>query len=229
MSAKQLNISPERCQDVGASDFTIVDVGHDPEYERYMYRCLAPMPFRRYRKRARYLGEAVPRGLKKEILFVDGDAIGNIEYAPSEVSAYPISGDGVWVMNCVWVLRRAKGRRFGKILVRRMIENVEDASCFATVALEGHHSPWLKLRQMEYLGFRSIDSMMMRHKFKRQDICFRSHLMWMPLDEAAEPPVMDWVGLLRGVDFCLAHPLYHAERFGPGDIFEVARASRQQV
>jgi GNAT superfamily N-acetyltransferase len=158
------------------------------------------MPFRRYRKRARYLDEASVGGLRKEVLFMDRDAVGMIEYAPASFSAYPISGDGVWVMNCIWVLRRAKGHRFGKMLMRRMLETAEDATGFATVALEGHKSPWLKLPQMEYLGFRSVDSRMMHHKVKWPEICFRVHLMWMPLKEGADPPVMDWKGLLRGVE-----------------------------
>lgn len=38
--------------------------------------------------------------------------------------------------------------------------------------------------------------------------------------EDAEPPVMDWRELLKGVDFCIAHPLYRAERFGLEEIYE---------
>jgi hypothetical protein len=44
--------------------------------------------------------------------------------------------------------------------------------------------------------------------------------MWMPLGENSEPPVMDWGEMLRGVDFCIAHPLYRAERLGLEVIFE---------
>lgn len=195
-------------------------VGESDKYERFLYRCLAPHPFRRYRKRTQYLEMAAPRGLRKEVLFMDEDAVGQIEYAPVEASGYPISGDGVWVMNCIWVLRRAKGHRFGKMLARRMLDAAADAAGFATVGLEDHPSPWLRLHQMEYLGFRSLGSAGMRHKVKRPEVCFKAHLMWMPVREDAEPPVMDWKALLKGVDFCIAHPLYRAERLGLEEVYE---------
>jgi len=173
---------------------------------KHLYKCLAPHPYRRYRKRAQYLEKAAPRGLRKEILFMDGDAVGQIEYAPAAVSAYPVSGVDVYVMNCIWVLRRAKGHRFGRMLMERMIEYVGDSAGIATVALEGYPSPWLKFPHMEYLGFRPLESRKMRHKKKHRDVCFKAYLMWMPLRGDAEPPVMDWKEILRGVDFCIAHP-----------------------
>jgi len=206
---------------VGAPEITIVDVVQSQEHEKHLYTCLASFTrARRYKKRVRYLEDVVERGLRKEVLFMDGDAVGMIEYAPADASAYPIRGAGVWVMNCVWVLRRAKGRGLGRKLMRRMLERAEHAAGFATIALEGHYSPWLRLGHMEYLGFRSIDSRRMRHKVKRPEVRFRVHLMWMPLREGAEPPAMDWDALLRGVDFCIAHPLYHAESLGLEGVFE---------
>lgn len=205
---------------MGHPNIRIIDAVRDPEGERYLYKCLAPHPYRRYRKRAQYLEKAVEGGLRKEVLLLEGDAVGMIEYAPAEVSAYPVSGPNVWVMNCIWVLRRAKGHRFGRMLMGRMLEAAEDAEGFATIALDGHTSPWLRLRHMEFLGFRSIDSRRMRHKVKRPEVCFETHLMWMPLEEGAEKPTMDWAEMLKGVDFCIAHPLYRAERLGLEVIFE---------
>ena len=57
--------------------------------------------------------KAVPRGLRKKLLFVNGAVVGTIEYGPAESCDYPSSGEHVIVMNCVWVLRRAKMRGFG--------------------------------------------------------------------------------------------------------------------
>ncbi len=205
---------------MGHPNIRFIDAVRDPEGERYLYKCLAPHPYRRYRKRAHYLEKAVEGGLRKEVLLLEGDAVGMIEYAPAEVSAYPVSGPGVWVMNCIWVLRRAKGHRFGRMLMGRMLEAAEDAEGFATIALDGHTSPWLRLRHMEFLGFRSIDSRRMRHKVKRPEVCFETHLMWMPLEEGAEKPTMNWAEMLKGVDFCIAHPLYRAERLCLEVIFE---------
>ena len=201
-------------------DVEIIDVIEGDEYERYLYKCISPMPYRRYRKRREYLQWATPRGLRKEILLLNGDAVGQIEYAPAEASGYPIRGEEVWVMNCIWVLRRAGGRGLGRRLLHRMLRAVGDASEVATIALEGHPSPWLKLRHMEYLGFQPLGSRGMRHRVKRREICFRVHLMWMPLRQRAEPPEMDWEEMLKGVDFCLAHPLYRAESWGLEVVYE---------
>ena len=64
---------------------------------------------------------------------------------------------------------------------------------------------------MEWLGFKTIDSVRMRHKVKRRDVCFENHLMWMPRTENVTPPSWDTDKPLERVNFCLAHPLYHPE------------------
>jgi hypothetical protein len=52
-------------------------------------------------------------------------------------------------MNCIWGLKRAKGRGFGKMLVEDMVQSEGNAAGFATIALENHWSPWFKKGQME--------------------------------------------------------------------------------
>jgi len=96
------------------SKIEIIDIIKKSEYEKYLYKCLAPMPFRKYKKRHNYLETAVPKGFHKKLLIFDGKVVGQIEYAPVEVSGYPVMGDNIIVMNCMWVLRRAKGHNFGK-------------------------------------------------------------------------------------------------------------------
>jgi len=44
--------------------------------------------------------------------------------------------------------------------------------------------------------------------------------MWTPLRAGAHPPEMDWGKMLRGVDFCLAHPLYRAESWSLDIVYE---------
>jgi len=44
--------------------------------------------------------------------------------------------------------------------------------------------------------------------------------MWMTLAEDAAPPRMDWEEILKGVDFCIAHPLYRAESLKLEKVFE---------
>ena len=199
------------------SEVRIMDITCDEDYEAYIYRCIPISPrsasafFRKYSKRRQYLEEATPRGFHKAILIFKGDVVGQIEYAPAEASGLPISGEDITVMNCIWVLRRAKGYHFGRLLMSYMMESEPQATGFATLALEGHTSPWLRKEQMEYLGFKPVDSVRMRHKTKRSDVCFETHLMWLPRLLEAKPPSWDKDKLLEGVSFCMAHPLYHPE------------------
>jgi len=81
------------------------------------------------------------------------------------------------VLNCIWVLRKAKGHRFGGYLLNEMIRDYKDAAGFATIGLENHWNPWLKKEHMELFGFRSIDLVKVSHKIKHMGECFKIHLM----------------------------------------------------
>ncbi|HXX87170.1 MAG TPA: hypothetical protein VEH86_01830 [Candidatus Acidoferrum sp.] len=157
----------------------------------------------------------------KLLVSTDEDLIGQIEYAPARVSGYPITGDNIVVMMCIWVLRRAKGHDFGEQLVRSMIKGEKDAAGFATIALENHWSPWFKKWQMERLGFKPLDSIRVMQKTKHKDQVFTIYLMWMPRTAEAKPPKWDKQKLLQGVTFCMAHPLYRPQKV-EGTMFEQA-------
>jgi N-acetylglutamate synthase-like GNAT family acetyltransferase len=201
-------------------DISIIDCTVSEKYEKYLYKCLAPMPFRRYSRRRQYLQRAIPDKFHKKLLVFKGEVVGSIEYASPRVSGYPISGSDLIVMNCVWVLRRAKGHHFGKVLVEEMLRNERTAAGFATIALENHWSPWFKKRQIEKLGFKSVDSVKVAHKKKRKDHVFNIHLMWMPRTRGAKPPIWDIQKLLDGEVFCMAHPLYRTQDW-KGSVFEL--------
>jgi len=113
-------------------------------------------------------------------LIFDGEILGQIEHAPAEISYYSIMRDNIIVMNCIWVLRKAKGHNFGKLLLQHMIKSERDAAGFATIALENHWSPWFKKWQMEKLGFKPLDSIEVTHKTKHDGQVFTINLMWMP-------------------------------------------------
>lgn len=131
-------------------------------------------------EKKRILVKSCSARFEKKILFFKGVAVGQIEYAPVEVSGYPIIGEGIVVMHCIWVLRKAKGHRFGKRLMVIMRGEHDDAEGFATIALESHWSPWLRKEQMEYLGFKSIASIKVTHKKKHRGEGFKIYLMWLP-------------------------------------------------
>jgi len=197
----------------------IIDITHNSKYEKYLYRCLAPMPFRKYANRQKYLENAIPKGFHKKLLIFNGDIVGQIEYAPAKVSGYPITGDNTIVMNCIWVLRRAKGHNFGRKLLEDMIKSEKEAAAFATIALENHWSPWFQKSQIERLGFKPIDSIKVAHKTKHEGQTFSIHLMWISNNENAKPPTWEKQKLLEGENFCLAHPLYRPQTW-KGKIFE---------
>lgn len=178
------------------------------------------MPYRKYRKRQEYLEKAIPNGFHKKLLIFDGAIVGQIEHAPAEASYYPIMGDSITVMNCIWVLRRAKGHNFGTRLLKDMIKSEKDAAGFATIALENHWSPWFKKWQMEKLGFKPLESISVTHKTKYKEKVFSKYLMWTPITEDARQPSWDRQKLLEGITACIAHPLYHPQTYKPRQIFE---------
>ncbi len=204
-----------------SSEVKILEITKDREYERYLFRCLAPMPFRKYKKRQKYLETAIPRGFRKKILIFNKEIVGQIEYASAEASYYPIVNSNVMVMNCIWVLRKAQGHNFGKQLFTDMVKNEKNARGFSTIGLENHWSPWLRTEQMEKLfGFKSIDSIEVRHKLKHVGECFKIHLMWLPASNDSKPPTWNKTKLLEGVDSCMAHPLYNPAKARQKEIFE---------
>ena len=65
-----------------------------------------------------------------------------------------------------------------------------------------------------------IDSIKLMHKIKHKGQRFKIHLMWLPAVRNTNPPTWDKSKLLEGVEFCLAHPLYHPEKPKLKEIFE---------
>jgi len=59
-------------------DIKLIDIVESKEYEKHLYRCLALLPFRKYRKRSRYLDQAVPKGFHKTLLIFEGNPVGQI-------------------------------------------------------------------------------------------------------------------------------------------------------
>jgi hypothetical protein len=177
-------------------------------------------PSRCNERRASYLKKAIPKGFRKKLLIFEGNVVGTIEYSPSEVSYYPIIGDNITVMNCIWVLRKAKGHKFGKMLVEDMVESEGESSGLATIALTGYWSPWFRKQQMEKLGFKPLESISLTHKTKHRENAFKIHLMWMPTIRNAQPPSWERQKLLEGITACTAHPLYRPQSYKPTQIFQ---------
>jgi len=202
------------------SEFRIVDVVGMRQYKTYLNKCLAGPPSKSCQKRIQYLKKAIPKGFHKKVLVHNKKVVGQIEYSPAEASYYPIMGEDLVVMNCIWVLRRAKGHGFGRQLLKNMMDSEKDASGFATIALENHWSPWFRKEQVEKLGFETLDSMRVAHLVKHRKEIFKIYLMWMPNIKNARTPAWNRLQLLEGISSCIAHPLYHPKSYEPKQILE---------
>lgn len=208
-----------KANEAASPKIEIIDAISDPKYEQLLYWCVMHRrgkyrPITSYPDyenyfRYKYLKDAIPKGFHFKVLFEDGDYVAMIEYAPAETSGYPITGEGVIVMNCIWVLRPFRGQGYARMLVQEMIKGEKEASGFATIGLEKHWKVWLKRKQMEGLGFKSVRSIELEHKIRHQGQRFKVHLMWMPAKEDAVPPTWNEKKLLEGYYVCGSHPLGH--------------------
>jgi len=167
------------------------------------------------------LQNAIPKGFHKKILVWHNNMVGQIEYAPAEVSGLPIKGAGIFVMNCIWVLRKAKKHNFGRVLLEDVLQAIkkQNGKGLATIALENHLSPWLRKAQIEKLGFKAINSVGLEYKVKHTGHKFKVYLMWLPIKKKSPKPIWKPINLTEGVKFCLAHPLYHSENIKSKQIF----------
>lgn len=205
-----------------ASQIRVVDITRSIEFRDYLYQCITGPPSKASKSRVEYLAGAIPKGFIKKLLIVNDQIVGQIEYSPADASYYPITGENVVVLNCIWVLRRARGHEFGRLLLEEMIKSEKKASSFATIALEDHWSQWFRKDQMQRLGFKPLDSMRVTHKLKDKR-AFLIHLMWMPNTEKAKPPSWDPKKMLEGITSCTAHPLYHRQDYQPIQILNLVR------
>jgi len=205
---------------IGKEEYELTGFKSLSQYELLLVKCLPALSFTGTKHRLEYLKNAIPNGFQKKMLMHDGEIVGTIEYAPPVFSFYPIHGENIVVMNCVWVLSKAKGHGFGEKLVKSMITGCSGIDGFATIALEKHWTPWFRRWQIEKLGFKPIDSMNVRHKVKRTSMLFTVYLMWLPTNEDSKLPKWDKSKMTEGLKFCRGHPLYNADSWKTKQILE---------
>ncbi len=70
----------------------------------------------------------------------------------------------------------------------------------------------LKKEQIMKPEFKPIDYIEFSHKLKHKDEYFKIYLMWFPINKNAIKPKFYKSKLLEGIDFCIAHSLYHSEK-----------------
>ncbi len=77
-----------------------------------------------------------------------------------------------------------------------------------------------KVITLEKLGFKPLDSIKVANKTKYKEKVFSIFLMWMPNTKNAKPPKWNQQKLLEGLNFCIAHPLYHPQTYEQKQILE---------
>jgi GNAT superfamily N-acetyltransferase len=190
----------------------IIDIVNKKEYETYMYKCLAPISGRPYSPRKEYIS-TTGKNLHKKLIFLNNKLVGQIEYCNLECSPYPIIGENIIILSCIWILKRGRGRGLGRALIKNMIESEKGMKGVATIALENHWSPWFRLEHIKYLGFKPIDTIKVKHIYKHPEKPFKIHLMWQKLEPNTTQPTWDKNKLLKGITYCMAHPLYSPKAY----------------
>ena len=206
---KPVDTTPIKAPPPEEDNFEVVDIKQHPRREEIMARCLAPEEIPENDPiRMGYLRLAWPRGLNKVLLLHDKRVVGQIEYAPPESSGLPVSGEGVSVVHCVWVLDAYTGLEGGRRLLSACAV-ASMAQSLVTVAYN-HTLPWMPAGFFESHGFVALDQVETGRFF--EDTPIVAYLMWRPVCSGAPQPTWDRDKLLDGVDFCPAYPWLFGKR-----------------
>ncbi|MCK5800168.1 MAG: hypothetical protein KAI47_23420 [Deltaproteobacteria bacterium] len=200
-----------------AIPYEVVDAIESPDYAETVARCFAPKQIALGDPtRTDYLRRAHHRGLHKLLLRHEGEVIGQVEYAPPESAALPISGERVVVLHCLWVKDAFAGLDAGRQLLIAAAEANPEADSLATVAYNSELA-WLPRSFFSRNGFITIDQIPTGRFFG--DTQINAHLMWRPLRDGAARPNWNRTQLLEGVNFCPAYPWMSGKRLYWGHDF----------
>ncbi len=213
---KPVDTTPIKAPPPEEDNFKVVDIKQHSRREEIMARCLAQDEIPQDDPiRMGYLRLAWPRGLNKVLLLHDEQIAGQIEYAPPESSGLPVTGVGVTVVHCVWVLDAFTGLEGARRLLSACAV-ASMAQSLVTVAYN-HTLPWMPAGFFENHGFVTLDQVETGRFFGDTPIV--AYLMWRPVCPNAPQPTWDRDKLLDGVDFCPAYPWLFGKRIYWGDKF----------
>jgi uncharacterized protein YciI/ribosomal protein S18 acetylase RimI-like enzyme len=192
--------------------FEVVAADEHPRGGEMMTHCFASEQLEEGNTvRREYLRRVQGRGLQKLLLVHSrgGEKVaGQIEYAPAEVSALPIQGERLTVINCIWVLDACSGLGGGSMLLAGCAERV-DSESLATVAFNAT-LPWLGKGFFIRQGFTILDQAETGRFFGNTPIV--AYLLWRPLREGASPPTWDRTRLAQGINHCPGYPWMSGRR-----------------
>jgi hypothetical protein len=218
ISAADLGKAEPLLRPSGEMSFEVVDSASDPRFTHVRQQCFAPAQIQEddpHRKN--YLRLAEENGLKKLLLLYDDQLAGQIEFAPPEAAGLPIQGNGVTVINCLWVLDAYAGLEGGRRLLAACAEDNPNTKSLATVAFSPSSLQWLPGTFFDRQKFKTIAEIDTGRLFGDTPIV--AQLLWRPLSDDATPPTWNEEALLSGVDFCPAYPWLFGKRLYWGRSF----------
>ncbi|MGI6627620.1 MAG: GNAT family N-acetyltransferase [Bacillota bacterium] len=88
-------------------------------------------------------------GVKTFGAFQDGKPVGRMEIMPIDAAPMALSGDGLWVIRCLWVLEEAKGAGIARHFMNEAMKIARDSNGIAVVTYEN----WMPVSFFEKFGF----------------------------------------------------------------------------
>lgn len=214
---KPVDTSPLLAPPPEEDNFQVVEGSEHPLHDRLLVHCLAPDTIAVNDPiRLGYLRVARERGLRKLLLLHEETVAGQLETVPPEVSGFPVSGEGLLFVHCIWVQEAYTGLEGGRRLLAAAAAT-EGVRSLATVAYN-EVLPWMPMSFFEAQGFTCIDQLETGRFYENVPIV--AYLMWRPLADDAPPPTWDREKFLDGVDFCPAYPWMFGKRLYWGDRYD---------
>jgi GNAT superfamily N-acetyltransferase len=84
--------------------------------------------------------------------FQDGKPVGRMEIMPIDAAPMALSGDGLWVIRCLWVLEEAKGAGIARHFMNEAMKIARDSNGIAVVTYEN----WMPVLFLKSLDLRLL-------------------------------------------------------------------------
>jgi|LSQX01.1.fsa_nt_gb GNAT superfamily N-acetyltransferase len=98
--------------------------------------------------------QAAAMGAKVFGAFLEGgEPVGRIEIMPVEAAPVPLDGDGLWVIRCLWVLDKARGRGIARSLMQLALDTAQDSKGVAVLT----YPNWMPPAFFERFAFQVVE------------------------------------------------------------------------
>ncbi len=109
-----------------------------------------------YQRKLQWLKNRLAEGMRIKLLKLPER--GFIEYMPAEYAWRPVKADGYFLIHCLWVVGKSKGKGFGEILLDACLEDAEGSGAKG-VAMVTSGKVWMADKRIfEKHGFECTDT-----------------------------------------------------------------------